>query len=120
MDADPEVTRNPIDRRLIMGVVVAALLVLGYFYWQHAGETEAGLIFFLLRGPPLVKEETEQKQCGHHDANDQAPVDRLAGQVRANVHVSPSDLTIPRRSRSIKCAHTDPPAAGIRRGSSPG
>ena len=35
MDADPQVTRNPIDRRLIIGVLVAALLVLGYLYWQR-------------------------------------------------------------------------------------
>ena len=35
MDDPPILTRPAIDRRLIIGLLAAALLLLGYLYWQR-------------------------------------------------------------------------------------
>ncbi len=69
MDADPQVTRDPIDRRLIMGVVVAALLVLGYFYWQRraAIQEEYQTSLGLARVLSATFEATDKLEVGRVD-----------------------------------------------------
>ena len=54
------------------------------------------------------------------DQRGSAGAGRLGGQLGVSSMSLLHDSTIPRRSRSTRCAVTDPPAAGTSRGSSPG
>ena len=69
MDADPDLTRKSNDRRLIIGMVVAALLVLGFLYWQRraAQQEEYQTSLGLARVLSATFEATDKLEVGRVD-----------------------------------------------------
>ena len=69
MDDSPNLTHPPIDRRLIAGIVVAALLLFGYFYWQRraAIQEEYQTSLGLARVLSATFEATDRLEVGRVD-----------------------------------------------------
>ncbi len=69
MDDPPNLTRPLIDRRLIVGVLVAALLLFGYFYWQRraAQQEEYQTSLGLARVLSATFEATDKLEVGRVD-----------------------------------------------------
>lgn len=69
MDNAADLTRPPIDRQLILGVMVAALLLLGYLYWQRreARQEEYQTSLGLARVLSATFEATDRLEVGRVD-----------------------------------------------------
>ena len=69
MDDPPNLTRPAIDRRLILGLLAAALLMLGYLYWQRraAMQEEYQTSLGLARVLSATFEATDKLEVGRVD-----------------------------------------------------
>lgn len=69
MDDTPHLTRPPLDRRLIMGVLVAVLLLFGYLYWQRraAQQEEYQTSLGLARVLSATFQATDRLEVGRVD-----------------------------------------------------